>query len=54
MNEKIQKIKELSDDIGVLYVEDNIGLSNNMQTLLSRMFHKIYIAHDGEDGRAHV
>lgn len=50
MNEKIKKIQELSENIGVLYVEDNLGLSENMRALLSRMFKKIYIAYDGEAG----
>ncbi|MDD5372631.1 MAG: response regulator [Sulfurimonas sp.] len=50
MNEKIETIKKLSKDIGILYVEDNQGLSKNMQTLLSRIFDNVYIAYNGEDG----
>ena len=50
MNEKIKRIEELSEGVDVLYVEDNLGLSKNMQTLLSRMFNKIYVAYDGEEG----
>lgn len=50
INEKIEIIKKSSGALGVLYVEDNLGLSKNMQTLLSRVFSNIYIAYDGEEG----
>ncbi|OHE02743.1 MAG: response regulator receiver protein [Sulfurimonas sp. RIFOXYD12_FULL_33_39] len=50
MNERIEAIKSLSKEIGILYVEDNEGLSKNMHTLLSKIFEKVYIAHDGEEG----
>ncbi len=50
MNEKIETIKKLSKDIGILYVEDNHGLSKNMQALLSRIFDSVYVAYDGEQG----
>lgn len=52
MNEKIKKINSLSDNISVLYVEDNLGLSKNMQALLSRIFKDVLIAHDGQEGYA--
>lgn len=50
MNEKIEAIKNLSDKVGILYVEDNEGLSKNMQTLLNKIFNDVYIAHDGIEG----
>ncbi len=37
LGDKIQTIKKLSADIPLLYVEDNIGLCNNMQKLLERV-----------------
>lgn len=52
MKEMIETIKTLSNNIGVLYVEDNIGLSKNVETLLLRVFKSVYIAHDGEEGYA--
>ncbi|MDT8337646.1 MAG: response regulator [Sulfurimonas sp.] len=52
MKEMIETIKALSSNIGVLYVEDNIGLSKNVETLLLRVFKSVYIAHDGEEGYA--
>ena len=50
MKEMIEAIKNLSGNIGVLYVEDNLGLSKNVETLLLRVFKNVYIAHDGEEG----
>ncbi|MBE0513447.1 response regulator [Sulfurimonas sp.] len=52
MKEMIETIKALSSNIGVLYVEDNLGLSKNVETLLLRVFKSVYIAHDGEEGYA--
>lgn len=50
MKEMIETIKTLSNNIGVLYVEDNLGLSKNVETLLLRVFKSVYIANDGEEG----
>ncbi len=50
MKEMTETIKVLSDNIGVLYVEDNLGLSKNVETLLCRVFKDVYIAHDGKEG----
>ncbi len=50
MKNMIETIKTLSNNIGVLYVEDNLGLSKNVETLLLRVFKSVYIANDGEDG----
>ncbi len=50
IKEMTENIKTLSDNVGVIYVEDNLGLSKNVETLLSRIFKNVYIAHDGEDG----
>jgi len=50
MKEMSEVIKTLSTDVGVLYVEDNIGLSKNVETLLSRVFKNVFIAHDGKEG----
>ncbi|PHQ65197.1 MAG: response regulator receiver protein [Sulfurimonas sp.] len=48
--DKVQTIKKLSTDITLLYVEDNIGLCNNMQKLLERVSDNIIIANNGEEG----
>jgi YesN/AraC family two-component response regulator len=50
MNDKIEEIKNFSEGINLLYVEDNVGLAENMEKLLRRMFDNIIIAHDGKDG----
>ena len=50
MKNQMQTIKELAGNIKLLYVEDNIGLCNNMKELLSRIFENIIIAHDGKEG----
>lgn len=50
MKDMIETIKTLSNNIGVLYVEDNLGLSKNVETLLLRVFKSVYIANDGEEG----
>ena len=50
LGDKIQTIKKLSADIPLLYVEDNIGLCNNMQKLLERVSDNVIIANDGEEG----
>lgn len=52
MNEKIKAIKDLSNNISVLYVEDNQGLLENMQILLDKIFKNVFIAHDGQEGYA--
>lgn len=50
MKDMIETIKTLSNNIGVLYVEDNLGLSKNVETLLLRVFKSVYTANDGEEG----
>ena len=50
MNDELKTIKKLSGNINILYVEDNIGLCENMSTLLGKMFDSVLIAHDGEEG----
>lgn len=50
MKEQLIKIKELTNNISLLYVEDNAGLRGNMQKLLSRVFDNVFLAEDGEDG----
>lgn len=50
MNKKSIEIKKLADDISLLYVEDNVGLSETMTSLLGNMFNEITVAHDGEEG----
>ncbi|MDQ1267900.1 MAG: hypothetical protein QG560_543, partial [Campylobacterota bacterium] len=50
MKDVIETIKALSNNIGVLYVEDNLGLSENVKTLLLRVFKNVHVAHDGEEG----
>lgn len=50
MNQKIEKIKSLSANMNILYVEDNLALCNNMSSLLSRVSDNIVIANDGEEG----
>lgn len=50
MKEKIKLIKKLSKKINLLYVEDNLGLAENMKTLLSKIFDNIIIANNGQEG----
>jgi len=50
MNEKIQEMQNLSEKISILYVEDNLGLSKNIRSLLSRIFKTIFIANNGQEG----
>ena len=50
MNDELKTIKKLSGNINILYVEDNIGLCENMSTLLGKMFDSVLIAHDAEEG----
>lgn len=50
MKKELQAIHKLSGDISLLYVEDNAGLRQNMETLLGRVFQNIHIAQDGEQG----
>ncbi|MDH4944347.1 response regulator [Sulfurimonas sp. C5] len=50
MKKELQAIHKLSGDISLLYVEDNAGLRQNMETLLGRVFQNIFIAEDGEEG----
>jgi CheY-like chemotaxis protein len=50
MNQKIEKIKALSGNMNLLYVEDNLTLCKNMSSLLGRISDNIVIANDGEEG----
>ena len=50
MKEKIEELKKLSHTIKLLYVEDNLNLSNNMETLLNKIYGDVLIANDGEEG----
>jgi YesN/AraC family two-component response regulator len=50
MKKMTETIKALSGDMGILYVEDNLGLSKNVETLLCRVFKNVHIAHDGKEG----
>lgn len=50
MKDKIEVIRKLGHDIGLLYVEDNFGLRHNMTKLLSKVFKNVITAEDGEDG----
>ena len=50
MKLELQEIKKLTNNIRLLYVEDNEGLRHNMEKLLSRVFDNIILAEDGEDG----
>ncbi len=50
MQEIIEDIKQFSGNMNLLYVEDNAGLRENVEKLLSRVFVNIITARDGEDG----
>jgi YesN/AraC family two-component response regulator len=50
MNQKIEKIKALSGNMNLLYVEDNLTLCKNMSNLLSRISDNVIVANDGEEG----
>ena len=48
MNEIIEKLKILTHDLGILYVEDNKGLRDNMSVLLAKLFPNVWSAGDGK------
>ncbi|MBU1658731.1 response regulator [bacterium] len=50
MKNQIEIIKKLSADMSMLYVEDNLGLRENMHKLLGRVISNVIVAKDGEDG----
>ena len=50
MKETLEKIKLISENKTLLYVEDNTGLRENMSKLIGRVFKNIILAKDGEDG----
>lgn len=50
MTEIVEKLKALAPDIGILYVEDNKGLRENMSLLLKKFFSNIWAAEDGLKG----
>lgn len=50
ISDKIKTIKKLSTDIQLLYVEDNLGLCENMQKLLDRITDNVIMANDGDEG----
>ncbi|MDD5051312.1 MAG: response regulator [Sulfuricurvum sp.] len=49
-NEKLKELKNLAEDICVLYVEDNSGLRQNIQQLLHKLFTNVFVAEDGLEG----
>ena len=50
MKSMMEKIKLLTRDKTLLYVEDNNGLRENMSQLFSKMFENMLVAEDGQDG----
>ncbi len=50
MNNKLQEVQRLAKDTGVLYVEDNPGLRENIVQLLGKIFTNILSAQDGQEG----
>lgn len=46
----IEELKTLAPSLGILYVEDNKGLRDNMAGLLGKFFPHIWIAGDGREG----
>lgn len=50
LNEKLHKIQTLSENIHVLYVEDNPGLRANIEQLLGKIFTNIVSAANGLEG----
>lgn len=44
----IEKLKILTHDLGILYVEDNKGLRDNMSILLAKLFPNVWSAGDGK------
>jgi CheY-like chemotaxis protein len=46
----IEELKTLAPSLGILYVEDNKGLRDNMAGLLGKFFPHIWIAADGREG----
>lgn len=50
MKEMIENIRAMSEGIVPLYVEDNPGLRENIEKLLTRLFKNVILAGDGEEG----
>lgn len=50
MQQVIEELKKLSHSLGILYVEDNKGLRDNMASLLGKFFPHIWVAEDGQSG----
>ena len=50
MKEKLLAIKKISNNVNLLFVEDNQGLRQNMEKLLAKVFDQVILAEDGEDG----
>jgi YesN/AraC family two-component response regulator len=50
LNQIINELKTLAYDLGILYVEDNKGLRDNMSGLLTKFFPKLWVAEDGQSG----
>ena len=46
----ITKIKKLSQDISLLYVEDNAKLRESLRTYLKKLFSDVRVASDGQEG----
>ena len=52
MNPVLKKLKVASQNITLLYVEDNEGLRKNMLELFERILDNVIVAQDGEEGYA--
>lgn len=50
MTEIIEKLKSVAHDVGILYVEDNKGLRENMALLLTKFTTQLWVAEDGRKG----
>lgn len=50
MQEKIKALQAQKEAFSLLYVEDNNGLRQNVEKLVDKFFHYIYLAQDGLEG----
>ncbi|MCF6183924.1 MAG: response regulator, partial [Bacteroidales bacterium] len=50
MSDKLTKIKDFFQDKTLLFVEDDISVCNEAETLFSNIFNKTIIAKDGIEG----
>jgi YesN/AraC family two-component response regulator len=49
----LKEFRELSMELTVLYVEDELKIRENLKTYLDKFFSKVDVAVDGEDGLNH-